>query len=86
MDESLMRRMECEMGSKATLRSIRVRMESKPESAAFVVLYHRLLLKTKAFLKSWMTSNVLLLNSDKSGVIVFGPKHFRVRLDHIITL
>lgn len=34
MEESLLRRMWCEMVSKAALRSRRMRMESKPESAA----------------------------------------------------
>lgn len=35
--------------------------------------------------KSWMTSNILLLNSDKAEVIeVFGPKLRRDRLDHVI--
>lgn len=34
MEESLLRRMGCEMVPKAALRSRRMRMESKPESAA----------------------------------------------------
>ena len=31
-------------------------------------------------IKSWMTSNYLLLNSDKTEVIVLGPKHLRDKL------
>ena len=42
MEESLLRRMGCEMGSNAALRSRRMRMEKEPESAAmrrsFVIL------------------------------------------------
>ena len=34
--------------------------------------------------KTWMTSNFLLLNSDKTEVIVFGPKQHRIRLSHNI--
>lgn len=38
-------------------------------------------------IKSWMTCNFLLLNSDKTEVIVFGPKHLRNSLSkHIVTL
>lgn len=33
MDESLLSRMECEMVSKAALRSSRMRMDTEPESA-----------------------------------------------------
>lgn len=36
--------------------------------------------------KSWMTSNCLLLNPDKSKVIVFGPYPLRDRLDYIFTV
>ena len=31
-------------------------------------------------IKSWMTRNYLLLNSDKTEVIVLGPKHLRDKL------
>ncbi|TWW81775.1 hypothetical protein D4764_01G0015900 [Takifugu flavidus] len=34
-------------------------------------------------IKSWMSSNFLLLNSGKTGVMVFGPEPLRDRLDHI---
>uniref|UniRef100_A0AAQ5ZSU8 Reverse transcriptase domain-containing protein n=1 Tax=Amphiprion ocellaris TaxID=80972 RepID=A0AAQ5ZSU8_AMPOC len=38
-------------------------------------------------IKTWMTYNSLLLNSDKTEVIVFGPKHLRELLSkHIVTL
>uniref|UniRef100_A0A3P8RUL5 Reverse transcriptase domain-containing protein n=1 Tax=Amphiprion percula TaxID=161767 RepID=A0A3P8RUL5_AMPPE len=38
-------------------------------------------------IKTWMTYNFLLLNSDKTEVIVFGPKHLRELLSkHIVTL
>ncbi|XP_054875006.1 uncharacterized protein LOC129350900 [Amphiprion ocellaris] len=38
-------------------------------------------------IKTWMTYNFLLLNSDKTEVIVFGPKHLRELLSkHIATL
>ena len=38
-------------------------------------------------IKTWMTCNFLLLNSDKTEVIVFGPKHLRSSLSkHIVTL
>ncbi|XP_071350987.1 uncharacterized protein [Trachinotus anak] len=38
-------------------------------------------------IKIWMTSNFLLLNSDKTEVIVIGPKHLRDTLcDNILTL
>lgn len=36
-------------------------------------------------IKSWMISK-FLLNPDKTEVILFGPKHLKDRLDHIITL
>ncbi|TWW71434.1 putative RNA-directed DNA polymerase from transposon BS [Takifugu flavidus] len=37
-------------------------------------------------IKSWMSSNSLLLNSGKTEVMVFGPEPLRDRLDHMITL
>ncbi|XP_051799606.1 uncharacterized protein LOC127532288 [Acanthochromis polyacanthus] len=38
-------------------------------------------------IKTWMTFNFLLLNSDKTEVIVFGPKHLRNSLSkQIVTL
>ncbi|TWW65055.1 hypothetical protein D4764_22G0007020 [Takifugu flavidus] len=37
-------------------------------------------------IKSWMSSNFLLLNSGKTEVMVFGPEPLRNRLDHMITL
>lgn len=37
-------------------------------------------------IKSWMSSNFLLLNSGKTEVMVFGPEPLRVRLDHMISL
>ncbi|TWW62345.1 hypothetical protein D4764_04G0009920 [Takifugu flavidus] len=37
-------------------------------------------------IKSWMSSNFLLLNSGKTEVMVFGPEPLRDRLDHMITL
>ena len=38
-------------------------------------------------IKSWMTCNFLLLNSEKTEVIILGPKHLREKLyDHIVTL
>ncbi|TWW76594.1 putative RNA-directed DNA polymerase from transposon X-element [Takifugu flavidus] len=37
-------------------------------------------------IKSWMSSNFLLLNSGKTEVVVFGPEPLRDRLDHMITL
>ncbi|TWW78155.1 putative RNA-directed DNA polymerase from transposon X-element [Takifugu flavidus] len=37
-------------------------------------------------LKSWMSSNFLLLNPGKTEVMVFGPEPLRDRLDHMITL
>ncbi|XP_056868095.1 uncharacterized protein LOC130513405 isoform X2 [Takifugu flavidus] len=37
-------------------------------------------------IKSWMSSNVLLLNPGKTEVMVFGPEPLRDRLDHMITL
>ena len=46
------------------------------------------LLKLQACLtdiKNWMTSNFLLLNSDKTEVIVLGPKHLRNSLSNDIT-
>ena len=33
-------------------------------------------------IKSWMTRNYLLLNSDKTEIIVLGPKHLRDQLAH----
>lgn len=45
------------------------------------------LARLKACLKDWMTSNFFLLNSNKTEVIVFGPKHWRTRLsDSILCL
>uniref|UniRef100_A0A674PCY9 Reverse transcriptase domain-containing protein n=1 Tax=Takifugu rubripes TaxID=31033 RepID=A0A674PCY9_TAKRU len=37
-------------------------------------------------IKSWMSSNFLLLNPGKTEVMVFGPEPLRDRLDHMITL
>ncbi|TWW57364.1 hypothetical protein D4764_07G0000830 [Takifugu flavidus] len=37
-------------------------------------------------IKTWRSSNVLLLNSGKTEVMVFGPDPLRDRLDHMITL
>ncbi|TWW77415.1 hypothetical protein D4764_12G0008050 [Takifugu flavidus] len=37
-------------------------------------------------IKSWMSSNFLLLNSGKTEVMVFGPEPLRDRLDHMIAL
>ena len=38
-------------------------------------------------IKAWVTQSVLLLNSDKTEVIVIGPKHLRETLsDQIVTL
>ena len=38
-------------------------------------------------IKAWMTCNFLLLNSDKTEVIVFGPKHLRDSLsNHVVSL
>ncbi|TWW56148.1 hypothetical protein D4764_08G0001350 [Takifugu flavidus] len=37
-------------------------------------------------IKSWMSSNFLLLNSGKTKVMMFGPEPLRDRLDHMITL
>ncbi|TWW67247.1 putative RNA-directed DNA polymerase from transposon X-element [Takifugu flavidus] len=37
-------------------------------------------------IKSWMSSNFLLLNSGKTEVMVFGPEPLRDRLDYMITL
>ena len=37
-------------------------------------------------IKSWMSSNFLLLNAGKTEVMVFGPEPLRDRLDHMITL
>ena len=37
-------------------------------------------------IKSWMTRNYLLLNSDKTEVIVLGPKHLRDKLTDKFTL
>ncbi|XP_054865229.1 uncharacterized protein LOC129348587 [Amphiprion ocellaris] len=38
-------------------------------------------------IKTWMTYNFLLLNSDQTEVILFGPKHLRKLLSkHIVTL
>ncbi|TWW61009.1 AP2-associated protein kinase 1 [Takifugu flavidus] len=37
-------------------------------------------------IKSWMSSNFLLLNSGKTEVMVFGPEPLRDRLDHMVTL
>ncbi|TWW74444.1 hypothetical protein D4764_14G0004470 [Takifugu flavidus] len=37
-------------------------------------------------IKSWMSSNFLLLNSGKIEVMVFGPEPLSDRLDHMITL
>ncbi|TWW59183.1 RNA-directed DNA polymerase from mobile element jockey [Takifugu flavidus] len=36
-------------------------------------------------IKTWMSSNFLLLNSGKTEVMVFGPEPLRDRLDHMIT-
>ncbi|TWW77662.1 hypothetical protein D4764_12G0010520 [Takifugu flavidus] len=36
-------------------------------------------------IKSWMSSNFLLLNSGTTEVMVFGPEPLRDRLDHMIT-
>ena len=35
-------------------------------------------------IKTWMTRNFLLLNSDKREVIIFGPKHLRDTLSNNI--
>ena len=38
-------------------------------------------------IKAWMTQNFLLLNSDKTEVVVIGPKHLRESLsEQIVTL
>ena len=38
-------------------------------------------------IKTWMTQNCLLLNSDKTEVILFGPERFREKLSsYIVTL
>lgn len=38
-------------------------------------------------IKTWMTHNFLLLNSDKTEVMVLGPKHLREALcEHLVTL
>ena len=38
-------------------------------------------------LNTWMTQNYLLLNSDKTEVIIFGPEHFREKSSsYIVTL
>ncbi|KAI3369709.1 hypothetical protein L3Q82_024561, partial [Scortum barcoo] len=47
------------------------------------------LLKLQACLKdikAWMTRNFLLLNSDKTEVILLGPKHLRNTLSPMIAL
>jgi len=38
-------------------------------------------------IKTWMTQNCLLLNSDKTEVVLFGPERFREKLSsYIVTL
>ena len=38
-------------------------------------------------IKTWMTQNYLLLNSDKTEVVLFGPERFRDKLSsYIVTL
>ncbi|XP_075330633.1 uncharacterized protein LOC142388967, partial [Odontesthes bonariensis] len=38
-------------------------------------------------IKTWMTQNCLLLNSDKTEVVIFGPERFREKLSsYIVTL
>jgi len=36
----------------------------------------------KHVIKTWMTQNCLLLNSDKTKVVIFGPEPFREKLLH----
>ena len=38
-------------------------------------------------IKTWMTQNCLLLNTDKTEVVIFGPKRFSEKLpSYIVTL
>ena len=53
----------------------------KPDETNWLDYKH--VLKTK----TWMTENCLLLNSDKTEVVLFGPERFRDKLSsYIVTL